>query len=181
MEPPYAFDPDTGMPLEGAERPPAPAAKDNEEHGTRWEPGTDLAVGPVLLRLAAPVVADAAVTGAADGIGLDYNRPPRIAPHLDAERVRLPNPPTRPPRQPFPTLMLIAPVVIGLVLVGVFRSYFYLVFVLFTPVMAIANWMVGRRGNRKQHEEQGGGTGCGWTPYSGRSTTRAGRNGRCAA
>lgn len=154
VEPPYAFDPDTGMTLEGTERPPVPDALDGDAHGRRWEPGTDLAVGAVLLRLVAPVVADAAITGAADGIGLDYNRPPRIAPHLDAERVRLPNPPTRPPRQPFPALMLVAPIVLGLVLVGVFRSYFYLVFILFTPVMAITNWMVGRRGNRKQHEEQ---------------------------
>ncbi|WP_327000999.1 FtsK/SpoIIIE domain-containing protein [Dactylosporangium sp. NBC_01737] len=154
VERPYAFDPDTGLTLEGAERPPVPDAQDDDEHGRRWEPGTDLAVGPVLLRLAEPVVADAAVTDAADGIGLDYNRPPRIAPHLDAERVRLPNPPTRPPRQPFPALMLVAPIVLGLVLVGVFKSYFYLVFILFTPVMAITNWMVGRRGNRKQHEEQ---------------------------
>nr|BFE58987.1 FtsK/SpoIIIE domain-containing protein [Dactylosporangium thailandense] len=122
--------------------------------GGRWADGADLCVGPALLRLSAPVEPDAAVTASADGFGLDYNRPPRIAPHLDAERVRLPVPPGRTPRQPFPMLLLLAPIVLGLVLVGVFHSYFYLVFILFTPVMAITNWMVGRRTNRKQHQEQ---------------------------
>ncbi|WP_433224026.1 FtsK/SpoIIIE domain-containing protein [Dactylosporangium sp. CS-047395] len=122
--------------------------------GERWADGADLCVGPALLRLSAPVEPDAAVTASADGFGLDYNRPPRIAPHLDAERVRLPVPPGRTPRQPFPMLLLLAPIVLGLVLVGVFHSYFYLVFILFTPVMAITNWMVGRKTNRKQHQEQ---------------------------
>ncbi|MEV6930623.1 FtsK/SpoIIIE domain-containing protein, partial [Dactylosporangium sp. NPDC051485] len=122
--------------------------------GGSWADGTELIAGPALLRLTAPVEPDAAVAASADGFGLDYNRPPRIAPHLDAERVRLPNPPGRTPRQPFPLLIMLAPIVLGLVLVGAFHSYFYLVFILFTPIMAVTNWMVGRRTNRKQHQEQ---------------------------
>ncbi|MFI5914322.1 FtsK/SpoIIIE domain-containing protein [Dactylosporangium sp. NPDC051541] len=134
---------------------PTTAQPNRRSHNNeRWSDGDDLAVGPALLRLSAPVDPDAAVTAAADGFGLDYNRPPRIAPHLDAERVRLPVPPGRTPRQPFPMLLLLAPIVLGLVLVGVFHSYFYLVFILFTPVMAITNWMVGRKTNRKQFQEQ---------------------------
>ncbi|MEV6520327.1 FtsK/SpoIIIE domain-containing protein [Longispora sp. NPDC051575] len=121
--------------------------------GTAWPEGTDVAVGAGLLRVVAPVEADAAVTESADGLSRDYNRPPRIAPHLEAERIRLPTPPTRSSRAPFPLLMLFAPVILGLVMVGVFRSYFYLVFILFTPVMAVSNWVVGRRTNRRQHEE----------------------------
>lgn len=88
----------------------------------------------------------------ADGIGVDYNRPPRIAPHLDAERIRLPMPPTAPSRRPFPLLLMVAPMVLGMVMVAVFHSYFYLVFILFSPLMALSNWIVGRRGNRKAHE-----------------------------
>ncbi|MEV5411200.1 FtsK/SpoIIIE domain-containing protein [Thermopolyspora sp. NPDC052614] len=119
---------------------------------TEWPVGEDLVVGTALLRLSEPVEPDAAVVPSADGIGVDYNRPPRIAPHLDAGRMRLPSPPTRSHRQPFPLLLMISPVVLGLVLVWVFQSYFYLTFVLFTPMMAVANWIAGRRGNRKQYE-----------------------------
>ncbi|WUD72152.1 hypothetical protein OG937_10870 [Streptomyces sp. NBC_00510] len=71
-----------------------------------WSPGEDLTVGSVLLRMSAPVEADAAVSRSADGFGIDYNRPPRIAPHLDGERVRLPSPPAAPGKRPFPTAMM---------------------------------------------------------------------------
>jgi S-DNA-T family DNA segregation ATPase FtsK/SpoIIIE len=121
---------------------------------TAWREDEDIAVGDTLLRLSAPVLPDAAVVVSADGIGVDYNRPPRIAPHLDGERVRLPMPPSPPARRPFPALLLVAPMVLGLVMVAVFRSYFYLIFIFFTPAMALANWISGRRGNRKQQEEQ---------------------------
>ncbi|WP_220040418.1 FtsK/SpoIIIE domain-containing protein [Nonomuraea aridisoli] len=120
-----------------------------------WPEDADLRVGAVLLRVSAPVEADAAVVPSADGVGVDYNRPPRIAPHLDSERLRMPPPPHPPGRRPFPLLLVIMPVVLGLVMVSVFNSYFYLIFLLFSPVMALANWISGKRGNRRQLEEQG--------------------------
>ncbi|MEU1163731.1 hypothetical protein ABZ372_25025 [Streptomyces sp. NPDC005921] len=93
-----------------------------------WPAGEDLTVGPMLLRMTAPVEPDAAVTPSADGYGVDYNRPPRIAPHLDAERVRLPQPPSPPQKRPFPTVMMISPIVLGLFMVSIFKSYYFLVF-----------------------------------------------------
>ncbi|MCX4689532.1 FtsK/SpoIIIE domain-containing protein [Kitasatospora purpeofusca] len=133
---------------------PASHRTDGRTHGgTAWPLGADLTVGTVLLRLVEPTEPDAAVVPSADGIGVDYNRPPRIVPHLDAERIRLPLPPTAPSRRPFPLLLMLAPIVLGMVMVAVFQSYFYLVFILFSPLMAVSNWIVGRRGNRKQHEE----------------------------
>ncbi|MFJ6217297.1 FtsK/SpoIIIE domain-containing protein [Streptomyces sp. NPDC092296] len=144
----------TARPQPGTEERPATAAAPQPPPGaTAWPLDADLAVGAALLRLTAPVEPDAAVTASADGLGVDYNRPPRIAPHLDGERVRLPMPPTPPSRRPFPLLLMVAPMVLGLVMVSVFHSYFYLVFVVFSPLMAVSNWIVGRRGNRKQHEE----------------------------
>ncbi|MFG2071962.1 FtsK/SpoIIIE domain-containing protein [Nonomuraea maritima] len=120
-----------------------------------WPHDADLRVGTALLRLSAPFEPDAAVVPSADGVGVDYNRPPRIAPHLDSERLRMPPPPHPPGRRPFPLLLIIMPVVLGLVLVSVFNSYFYLIFMLFSPLMAIANHVTGKRGNRKQLLEQG--------------------------
>lgn len=118
-----------------------------------WPPGEDLTVGSVLLRMSAPVEADAAVTESADGFGIDYNRPPRIAPHLDGERVRLPSPPSAPAKRPFPAAMMIAPVIMGFFMVAIFKSYYFLAFILLGPMMMVSNWVTGRRTARKEYEE----------------------------
>lgn len=118
-----------------------------------WPPGEDLTVGSVLLRMSAPVEADAAVTESADGFGIDYNRPPRIAPHLDGERVRLPSPPSAPAKRPFPAAMMIAPVIMGFFMVAIFKSYYFLAFILLGPMMMVSNWVTGRRSARKEYEE----------------------------
>ena len=118
-----------------------------------WPGDEDLAVGPVLLRLSGSVEPDAAVRPSADGFGLDYNRPPRIAPHLDDEKLRLPPPPGPEPKRPFPWPMIFAPLVLGLVMVGLFHSYYFLVFTVLSPVMMVTNWNSSRRTGRKQHQE----------------------------
>lgn len=118
-----------------------------------WPHDADLAVGGTLLRLVAPVRPDAAVNPADDGVGLEYNRPPRIAPHLDAEPLRMPAPAGPPQRAPFPVMIMIAPVIVGLVLAGLLGSYFYLVFTLLTPIMVLSNWVSSRRSNRRSQKE----------------------------
>ena len=138
--------------LEAARR-AAGAAPPPPHGGIAWPIEVDLAVGGTLLRLVAPVEADAAVTESADGLGLDYNRPPRIVPHLDAEPLKMPSRPGPRAKAPFPLVIMIAPVVLGLVMVSVFKSYYYLVFLVFTPLMALSNWVSGRRNNRKATEE----------------------------
>ncbi|MGW9207045.1 FtsK/SpoIIIE domain-containing protein [Embleya sp. NPDC055664] len=135
--------------------PKEPVLRPEAPPGTPWPHASDLVVGPSLLRLCGPVEADADVTPSDDGIGLDYNRPPRIAPHLDAEKIRLPSPPLEPNRVPFPLLVMIAPLVMGLAMVGFFHSYFYLIFCIMSPFMAIANWVSGRRSNRVKHQLDG--------------------------
>ncbi|MFF3564001.1 FtsK/SpoIIIE domain-containing protein [Streptomyces sp. NPDC002574] len=118
-----------------------------------WPAGEDLTVGSVLLRLSTPVEADGAVTPSADGYGIDYNRPPRIAPHLDAERVRLPSPPSPPNKRPFPAVMMLSPVILGLFMISIFKSYYFVVFILLGPTMLVSNWVTGRRTARKDYEE----------------------------
>ncbi|WP_431950781.1 FtsK/SpoIIIE domain-containing protein [Actinacidiphila sp. bgisy167] len=118
-----------------------------------WPPGEDLTVGSVLLRMSTPVEADAAVTESADGFGIDYNRPPRIAPHLDGERVRLPSPPRPPGKRPFPAAMMIAPVIMGFLMVAIFKSYYFIAFIALGPMMMLSNWVTGRRTARKEYEE----------------------------
>ncbi|MFJ5216335.1 FtsK/SpoIIIE domain-containing protein [Streptomyces sp. NPDC088354] len=136
-------------------RPPRAATERTGAPGqpVPWPAGEDLTVGAVLLRLSGPVEPDAAVTPSADGYGIDYNRPPRIAPHLDAERVRLPSPPTPPNKRPFPAVMMLSPVILGFFMISVFKSYYYLVFIMLGPAMLVTNWVTGRRTSRKDYEE----------------------------
>jgi hypothetical protein len=88
------------------------------------------------------------------GGGLDYNRPPRILPHLAPERYRLPGPPEPPGRRPIPLLAALAPMVMGVAMVLFFNSYFYLMFMLLTPLLMAANHVSGRRAARKDFEEK---------------------------
>ncbi|WP_312847853.1 FtsK/SpoIIIE domain-containing protein [Streptomyces sp. WAC06614] len=90
---------------------------------------------------------------AADGIGVEYNRPPRIAPHLDAESMAMQGPPHDNTKRPFPFLMMISPLIMGIVMVLMFRSLYFLVFIVLTPMMGIGNYVSSRRTGRKQYEE----------------------------
>ncbi|WP_405063541.1 FtsK/SpoIIIE domain-containing protein [Kribbella sp. NBC_01505] len=118
-----------------------------------WPPDEDLAVGPVLLRCAGELESLAAVRPADDGFGLDYNRPPRLAPHLDEEKLRLPAPPAPPRPNPFPLLVLLSPIVLGMVMVWMFNSYYFLVFTLLSPLMMVSNAVMSKKNNRVQHIE----------------------------
>ncbi|MEU6227716.1 FtsK/SpoIIIE domain-containing protein [Streptomyces sp. NPDC047042] len=119
-----------------------------------WAIGAELSVGAYLLRLAAPTVRDAAVVPSEGGGGLDYNRPPRILPHLAPERFRLPGPPDPPGRRPIPLLVSLAPMVFGVSMMLFLNSYFYLIFTFMSPVLIAANYISGRRQTRRDYEEK---------------------------
>jgi S-DNA-T family DNA segregation ATPase FtsK/SpoIIIE len=155
-EPPPDRAPAHALPLPGPDQEdqeePVPASlPDGRQH---WPPGTDIAYGEHLLRLSEPTGRDAAVTPSEGGGGLDYNRPPRILPHLQPERFRLPGPPGAPGRMPIPLLATLSPLVMGVAMAYFFRSPFYLVFTVLSPVMMAANTVSGRRGARKNYLEQ---------------------------
>ncbi|MCE7083489.1 FtsK/SpoIIIE domain-containing protein [Streptomyces sp. ST2-7A] len=183
LTPPPPVDPDTGIPLTDEEpagprdggpgghspEPPAPGPDGLPEPpptpppaelprptdgSVEWPEWADLALGDHLLRHCAPFEPDAAVNPSADGVATEYNRPPRLAPHLDDESLRLPGPPTAPRGRAFPFLMIIMPLIMGMVLISLFRNFFFVIFVFFTPLMAISNWVMARRGGRRQHAEK---------------------------
>ncbi|MGC0417683.1 FtsK/SpoIIIE domain-containing protein [Embleya sp. AB8] len=115
-----------------------------------WGLGLGLTVGPVLLRPVAPFDAGADIVPSADGTGLDFNRPPRLVEPVKGGRFRIPVRPRGTFRQPFPLLITLAPMLLGLVMVKIFNSYFFLIFAIFSPIMALANWISARRSGRKQ-------------------------------
>ena len=63
--------------------------------------------------------------------------------------VRLPAPPARPGRPPFPVLACIAPVVMSLVMFALTKSPVMLAFAAFGPVLAVAGVIDGRRQQRR--------------------------------
>ncbi len=183
LTPPPPVDPETGIPLTDEEpagpqdggpgghsaEPPAPdadglpaapaplppgALPPPSDGSFAWPDYADLALGDHLLRLSPPHQPDAAVKPSADGLTLEYNRPPRLTPHLDAEQLSLPGPPAPPGPRPFPFMLMISPLVLGMAMVTIFRSFYFLILIVFTPLMAVGNWVTGRRANRKRHEEQ---------------------------
>ncbi|MEU5976547.1 FtsK/SpoIIIE domain-containing protein [Streptomyces sp. NPDC047315] len=111
----------------------------------RWPLGGELVLGEFLLRVARPTEADAAVATSADGAHLDFNRPPRIVPPLLPERFALPAPPVPPKHRPMPLLMILAPLVLGICMVVFLKSYFFLIFALFSPVLALAGHLNTKR------------------------------------
>ncbi|MFC8567717.1 FtsK/SpoIIIE domain-containing protein [Streptomyces sp. NPDC057245] len=142
-----------GLPAEPEPLPPGqvPPPQDGSEEWPLW---ADLALGDHLLRLAPPYAPDAAVKLSADGLTVEYNRPPRITPHLDAENLSLPGPPTPAGPRPFPFMMMMSPLLMGLVMMFLIRSFYFIALIVFTPIMAMGNWLTGRRANRKRHEEE---------------------------
>ncbi|MGW0659757.1 FtsK/SpoIIIE domain-containing protein [Streptodolium elevatio] len=141
-----------GLPVEPP-LPPFGQLPPPDDGSLDWPTYADLSLGDHLLRIGSPTEAQAAVRPSADGLGIEYNRPPRIAPHLDTESIRMMGPPTDNTKRPFPFLMVIFPMLMGLAMMALFRSLFFVVFLLFTPIMALGNWISGRRSGRKQYEE----------------------------
>jgi DNA segregation ATPase FtsK/SpoIIIE, S-DNA-T family len=115
-----------------------------------WPVGGDLVLGEVLLRVTSPSVADAVIVRSSDGPGYDYIRAPRAVPPLPGGRFRLPHPPTARPRCPISAAMTAAAVVVvGIGMAWLLRSFFLLVFVLISLVLAVIKWISGRRAERR--------------------------------
>ncbi|MFH8617176.1 FtsK/SpoIIIE domain-containing protein [Streptomyces sp. NPDC017979] len=118
-----------------------------------WPLGGELALGEFLLRVAEPTEADAAVAVSADGAHLDFNRPPRIVPPLLPDRFVLPAPPAPPTHRPIPLMMMLAPLVLGVCMVFFLQSYFFLVFAIFSPILAVANHFSSKRSGYQDYLE----------------------------
>nr|WP_269328727.1 FtsK/SpoIIIE domain-containing protein [Kineosporia babensis] len=123
------------------------------EGARRWPIGMDLAIGDTLLRLVRRFDPDAALAPSEDRIGRDFNRPPRLVPPLLQPPVKMPNPPKPPQRRRIPLLMMLTPMVMGLAFVYFFKSYFFLLITLMTPLMLLGNWAADRRSGARQYRE----------------------------
>ncbi|MFL6117716.1 MAG: FtsK/SpoIIIE domain-containing protein [Catenulispora sp.] len=118
-----------------------------------WPADADLLVQDTVLRWVQPLSADDSfVQPTEDGVGLDFNRPPRIVEPVPQRRHRVPTHPRYPGRNPFPLVIVIAPALMGLTMAMLFHNILYSMFAFFSPVFGVANWTSARRNGRRNYK-----------------------------
>ncbi|MDN0193569.1 FtsK/SpoIIIE domain-containing protein [Streptomyces sp. S.PNR 29] len=119
-----------------------------------WPLGGQIAIGNSLLELARYTPPNAALKWSDDGIGLDYNRPPRLRPPERQTRFRLPTPPREYEARPLPWLMALTPLVGAVVSVMIFQRWYYLIMAGLSPILLFANYYNDKKHGRKSHAKQ---------------------------
>ncbi|MGW3950133.1 FtsK/SpoIIIE domain-containing protein [Streptomyces sp. NPDC004752] len=128
--------------------------KISEADGDAWPLGAQLAIGNTLLELGRYSPPNAALKWSEDGIGLDYNRPPRLRPPERQTKFRLPSPPREYEARPLPWLMALTPLVGAVVSVLIFQRWYYLIMAGLSPILLFANYFMDKKHGRKSHAKQ---------------------------
>ncbi|PPS87891.1 FtsK/SpoIIIE domain-containing protein [Streptomyces sp. MH60] len=125
-----------------------------DRDGDDWPLGGQIAVGNSLVELARYAPPNAALKWSEDGVGLDYNRPPRLRPAERQTNFRLPSPPREYEARPLPWLMALTPLVGAVVAVAVFGRWYYLIMAGLSPILLFANYFNDKKHGRKSHAKQ---------------------------
>lgn len=120
-----------------------------------WREGSQLTVGDSLLELASGSSAKAPLTPAADGLGLEFNRPPRFVPAPAGANYRLPAPPVKPDKRPIPLLpILLLPAGSAVVAITVTGRWTFVFIALLSPIAALVTQFGGRKQAMLKYQEQ---------------------------
>ncbi|MFC4533529.1 FtsK/SpoIIIE domain-containing protein [Sphaerisporangium dianthi] len=120
-----------------------------------WPEGSQLAAGDTLLELAVPASRRVPLTPAADGLGLEFNRPPRFRAARGGGRFRLPTPPAKPEKRPIPLLpILLVPVGGALVAILTTGRWSFVFLALLSPLGALLTQFGGRKQTQASYEEK---------------------------
>ncbi|MFC9126969.1 FtsK/SpoIIIE domain-containing protein [Streptomyces sp. NPDC057099] len=119
-----------------------------------WPLGGQIALGNTLLELTRYTPPNAALKWSDDGVGLDYNRPPRLRPPERQTSFRLPSPPRDYEARPLPWLMALTPLVGAVVSVMIFQRWYYLIMAGLAPILLFANYYNDKKHGRKSHAKQ---------------------------
>lgn len=85
---------------------------------------------------------------------VEFNRSPRVVPRFPYRPLQAPTPPSEPQAQPFPVIMMIAPLFMGAFMFLLTGSPRSLMFVFMMPLMAAAGYFTRRSQQRKMLETQ---------------------------
>jgi S-DNA-T family DNA segregation ATPase FtsK/SpoIIIE len=80
---------------------------------------------------------------------INLNRPPRYAPPSEPARLHAPKQPDRAHTAPFSIVAIIAPALMGVVMVAVLKNVAYIAFAALSPVMALGNWWESKHRSTK--------------------------------
>ncbi|MFQ6144461.1 FtsK/SpoIIIE domain-containing protein [Streptomyces seoulensis] len=120
-----------------------------------WREGSQLTVGNVLLELNSRQAARAPLTPAPDGLGLEFNRPPRFLPPAVQGRFRLPRPPAAPDKKPIPLLpILLLPAGSAAIAIFVTHRWTFVFIALLSPLAALVTQFGGRKQTMLKYLEQ---------------------------
>lgn len=120
-----------------------------------WPEGSQLDVGGNLLELSTTMPARAPLTRAADGLGLEFNRPPRFVPASSALKFRLPTEPAKPEKRAIPLLpILLVPVAGAIVAILVTGRWSFIFLALISPLGALLTQFGGRKQNQVSYQER---------------------------
>ncbi|MGW7409592.1 FtsK/SpoIIIE domain-containing protein [Streptomyces sp. NPDC054833] len=141
-----------GEEIEKVER--GEASEKGSKGSWAWPLGGQIALGNTLLELSRYSPPNAALKWSDDGVGLDYNRPPRLRPPDRQTKFRLPSPPREYEARPLPWLMALTPLVGSVVSVLIFHRWYYLIMAGLSPIMLFANYFMDKKHGRKSHAKQ---------------------------
>ncbi|MER7811916.1 FtsK/SpoIIIE domain-containing protein [Streptomyces sp900116325] len=120
-----------------------------------WREGSQLAVGDILLDLTSSRMAKAPLTPAQDGLGLEFNRPPRFLPSASGSRFRLPAAPVKPDKRPLPLLpILLLPAGSAAIAIFVTQRWSFVFIALLSPIAALVTQFGGRKQAMLKYEEK---------------------------
>ncbi|KRC54961.1 MULTISPECIES: FtsK/SpoIIIE domain-containing protein [unclassified Nocardioides] len=91
--------------------------------------------------------------GRIQGGSVPFNRSPKVEARFPGREFARPEVPKELDHQPFPWLMMIAPVVMGVAMYAVTKRPVTLLFIAMTPMMMIANYMMGRQSNKRKLQQ----------------------------
>ncbi|WP_189192396.1 FtsK/SpoIIIE domain-containing protein [Streptomyces albiflavescens] len=111
-----------------------------------WREGSQLAVGDILLELTSRRPTGAPLTPAQDGLGLEFNRPPRFLPPATGAKFRLPTPPVKPDKRPIPLLpILLLPAGSAAIAIFITQRWSFVFIALLSPIAALVTQFGGRK------------------------------------
>ncbi len=84
---------------------------------------------------------------------VEFNRSPRVDPTYEGVELIAPEPPGPAKQQRFPVASLVAPLVMGAILVLALENWQVALFICLSPFVMLGGWYETRRANRREHEE----------------------------
>ena len=122
---------------------------------TPWLLGSQVSVGATLIEIAPVTRPRASITISEDGVGREFNRPPRFVPPTAQSRFRYPSKPGDPPQAPVSLItVLLVPVIAAIVTVAISGNWKLIFIGLLSPLGALLTRSGSRRRSLQDYDRR---------------------------